>query len=222
MGGTDFHMIGMVRDAGGDYDVAAIMYFPAGIIGGFGALLTGRMVDRGYKHSTLFAVALGLCATQNFVLANAESAAMGYAYGVLRGLTTGLLQPIRGTIYAQYYGRKHLGSIMSVDKVLAIAGTGLGPLVYGIGEAWSGGFAIPLYVTGCLPAMAAILALFCMRPPSEAERNGCGYCNGNQDSGGEHEAVNAEEGYGVVGGGTIGGANAPPGGGSPGRPRKVR
>ena len=39
-----------------------------------------------------------------------------------------------GIIYADYYGRQHLGSIQAIDSMFGIAGTAVGPLFIAMGR----------------------------------------------------------------------------------------
>ena len=102
----------------------------------------------------------------------------------------GLKQSVTGTIYADFYGRKHLGAIQSIDSTCNIVGTAIGPLLITAGQAYFGNFQAVLLILGCFPLVSGLMALLFLKkppPPKEArEREGAGSV---YEKGGGHRMV---------------------------------
>ena len=49
-------------------------------------------------------------------------------YGMNVGGVWGIKGTMSGMVYADFYGRSHLGAIMALDSALGLVGTAIGPL----------------------------------------------------------------------------------------------
>ena len=95
---------------------------------------------------------------------------MAVVYGLNFGSVWGLKTTMSGFLYADYYGRKHLGSIQAIDSMCGIAGTAVGPLfIQTLREMW-GSYAPVLYLLTFMPGCCAVMnLLFLKKPPLPAE-----------------------------------------------------
>jgi len=81
-------------------------------------------------------------------------------FGVSQALAVGVGTP---TI-ARYFGRKHHGAIRGTVMKLAVAGTGLGPVVLGVSLDWTGSFDAGLGVFVAMCAVPGIAGSWLRRP----------------------------------------------------------
>ena len=68
-------------------------------------------------------------------------------------------------IYADYYGRKHLGKITAVDAMMGLAGTAVGPLLINASHDHFGSFREVFYVLSALPCVMAVVELLFLKKP---------------------------------------------------------
>ena len=73
---------------------------------------------------------------------------------------------VQATLYAELFGREHLGAIQGTGQSVNILGTGLGPFILGLGYDTYGSFAPVLRITALLPWAMAVVQLCCRRPPT--------------------------------------------------------
>lgn len=80
------------------------------------------------------------------------------------GLSQGIQNIAINLSFANYYGRKHLGSINSVLMVATVCGSAFGPLPFGYGFDHFHSYTLVLLVMSVFPVIAIILALFAKQP----------------------------------------------------------
>ena len=81
------------------------------------------------------------------------------------GSVWGLKLAVMSVIYADYYGREHLGKIAAVDAMSGLAGTAVGPLVISIAHERFGSFRPVFFFLGAMPCIMAVLELCLLRKP---------------------------------------------------------
>ena len=72
------------------------------------------------------------------------------------------------TVWAKYYGRRHLGSIRGVTMIGSLGGTALGPYPVGVSMDRLGSFAPALLVLVALLLGISVVALFIQRPVKQS------------------------------------------------------
>jgi hypothetical protein len=76
-----------------------------------------------------------------------------------------------GVIFANYYGRRHLGAIAGFSSTLLVAASALGPMPFGIARDLMGGYGPVLTTMAILPFSLAFACLFfgkpAPRPPAD-------------------------------------------------------
>jgi MFS family permease len=78
---------------------------------------------------------------------------------------------INATVFAHYFGRRHLGEIKGFVTTITVAGTALGPLIFSFGKDLFGNYAPILALTALFPLVLALLAPW-LRPPNASETHG--------------------------------------------------
>jgi MFS family permease len=93
--------------------------------------------------------------------------ALGYG---LFGCAQGIISVVSGTVWARYFGRKHLGKIRGLSLTAAVAASAIGPVIMGISADYFGGFADSLWLFAALSVMCAISACWASPPRSTKRR----------------------------------------------------
>merc|ERR1712178_371994 len=153
--------VGIVDDAGGregGVSVAMHVFFPIGVTGAAFMLPVGAIFDRYSDNNTSTMVflaaagALTCVATNALVYAGTPWAAVIYAF--TRGLTSSIYQPLlNGGLGFAAFGVKRniIGRALGINRLYALAGTGTGPLLYGVAKTYLGTFSRGLQVSSIPP-----------------------------------------------------------------------
>lgn len=161
--GLFFHMVSIFEDSGLSQDVAAAVYLPIAVTTAVTGLISGALVDRipirFIASAALLFQALSLWMAQ--ALFGVEFA---FLYGMVVGTTGGLARTTFTVIWADYFGRQHLGSISGVTTTIFVAGSALGPMPFGIAHDLLGSYSLTLTLTALLPLCCSLLVLFFDRP----------------------------------------------------------
>lgn len=160
--GLVFHHYAIMAANGLNRTVAATMFIPFGFVLAGSNLTTGILMDRVPPRFLLSTVLTFLCAALLFA-PHVTSPTLVLAYGVLLGLMQGMQGAISASVYAYYFGRRHIGIIRGFTSTITIAGTAFGPLLFALGFAAFGGFALILALAALPPLTIAIMAPF-IRP----------------------------------------------------------
>eukprot|EP00929_Paragymnodinium_shiwhaense_P090831 TRINITY_DN50928_c0_g1_i1.p1 TRINITY_DN50928_c0_g1~~TRINITY_DN50928_c0_g1_i1.p1 ORF type:complete len:514 (-),score=32.52 TRINITY_DN50928_c0_g1_i1:104-1645(-) len=178
-GGADFYMMGIVEEAGGavgGVDVANHIFLPISAVQGIISPFLGELVDRCKDGRTIASAMLCVCALSTFastlVLTYTVSPAIGILYAVLRAFSGCVFFTLinSGTMYMLFGVQRHqIGRALGNGTSATIAGTGIGPLLYGVCKDVLGNFwcavwlsAVPHLLFGVLFAAQA-LATVCSR-----------------------------------------------------------
>ena len=135
--GLVFHLVGMFADSGLDADTAAGVFIPMAVTMAVINLVGGVWVDR-ISVRVIMILAL-LCMAGTLVLAtqlNTQWVVLVYGLGM--GMVSGFYRVIMSVVWATYFGRLHLGRITGVAQTIAIAGSALGPMPFGLARDLSG------------------------------------------------------------------------------------
>ena len=100
----------------------------ASFAGNFGA---GYLNDRLPNRYQLVLSQLAIAAVLLLLLFGMAASWHAFMYGVLLGLSSGIALNTGSVIYANYYGRRHLGSIRGVSGIGAMAMSAIGPMPLG-------------------------------------------------------------------------------------------
>jgi len=85
-------------------------------------------------------------------------------YAVCFGILNAGNMTLFGFLWANYFGRKHLGSIQGVGQTIGVIGASLGPLPLGVAYDIFGTYNGALYLLAILPIVCGITVLFLVAP----------------------------------------------------------
>ena len=162
--GLTFHLFSVFEDSGLSAAVAASVFVPIAATGAVVQLLGGLAIGR-VPIRFLLALSLLLMAL-NLVLAPAlDSLGMAYVFGLCMGMQGGLEMIVSGVIFANFFGRRHLGSIVGLASTLLVAASALGPMPIGVARDLLGGYGAVLNSFAAVPlALSVACLLFCKAP----------------------------------------------------------
>ncbi len=128
--------------------IAASAFVPIAITSAFVQLGSGMLIDR-FPVRVLLAMSLFLHATLLAIAPYLRSIEMALGFGVIMGTASGLQQTIGNSIWAMYFGRRHLGSITGATTTISVASSAMGPMLFGIArDVWGGGLYVRLVDLG--------------------------------------------------------------------------
>ncbi len=161
--GLVFHLVSVFGDQGLDANTAAAVFVPLSItmacVNFGGGVLADRVPVRLLLITALVAMAGSL-----FLALHLGSKTLVLAFGIVLGATSGFYRVIMSVLWANYFGRLHLGSIMGTAQTIAIAGSALGPMPIGIARDVLGSYDAVLLWSMLVPAFFIVANLLTSRP----------------------------------------------------------
>jgi MFS family permease len=158
-----FHQVSILSQSGLAPEVAALISSVTSVINLPIVLLAGGLADR-YQLRYLMASAQGLLFIMIGVLYLADSMTIVLVYGVIMGIQMGIQAIIRGVVWPDYFGRKHLSTIRGVNMMVGVIGSALGPLPFGYAFDVFGGYSEILLISMTFPIAGIFLGLFAQKP----------------------------------------------------------
>lgn len=161
--GLTFHIVSIFVDNGLTPGMAAAVFLPMSITTSMLGIPGGWLTD---KIESKYILSFGLVMLVCTILFSAAIASpqLGILYGVTMGMSNASVQVVGSVIWANYFGRLHLGQITGITATFGAAASGLGPLVYGVGRDLAGSYWPALWLSALLPAALALGVLFIKRP----------------------------------------------------------
>ena len=156
--GLFIHMVSIAADNGLDAGVAAAVFVPIGVVSAIFNLGSGVLADR-MAPRFLFAFALMLQALGLFSARFIPSLLVAMLFGVMLGAASGFFRTANTVTWADYYGRRYLGSIMGVTITIRVIGTALGPVLLGVTRDVTGSYNVVLVA---LAGISILMALACI------------------------------------------------------------
>lgn len=164
--GLIFHLVSIFGDQGLDANVAASVFVPLSISMALVNFGGGMLADK-ISVRVLLITALASQATALGLATHLGSYWMVLVYGVVMGGTSGFYRVIMSVIWANYFGRQHLGSITGVAQTIAIAGSALGPMPFGIARDMIGSYDSILLWFALIPLFFGVANLLVGAPRKE-------------------------------------------------------
>jgi len=161
-----FNLLSIFDSQGISSSVAAATYTTYAIASLITQIVAGPIADRGSLQYLLLACMSALAAGV-VVLTLATSPWIAHSYAVLLGISTGLISLVGGTMFARYYGRKHLGKLRGSVITAQVASSSMGPFITGIIYDQTGSFQISLWIFFGLLIPAAVASLWAVKPKSD-------------------------------------------------------
>lgn len=161
--GLYFHMVDIFQSRGLAPEVAAAVYVPISVTSAIVRLGSGYLADR-WPVRYLLAGAMAVLTVILILAQVLNSVPIALVYGVLMGINGGLTQTVGGIVWADYFGRKHLGSIAGLASSISTLGSALGPLPLGLARDLLDTYSTALWIEAALP-LALIAANLIVGPP---------------------------------------------------------
>ncbi len=161
-----FNLLSIFDSQGITSSVAAATYTTYAAASLITQIVAGPIADRGSLQYLLLACMSALAAGV-VVLTLATSPWLAHSYAVLLGISTGLISLVGGTMFARYYGRKHLGKLRGSVITAQVASSSMGPFITGIIFDQTGSFQISLWIFFGLLIPAAVASLWAVKPRSD-------------------------------------------------------
>ncbi len=161
-----FNLLSIFDSQGITSSVAAATYTTYAAASLITQIVAGPIADRGSLQYLLLACMSALAAGV-VVLTLATSPWIAHSYAVLLGISTGLISLVGGTMFARYYGRKHLGKLRGSVITAQVASSSMGPFITGIIFDQTGSFQISLWIFFGLLIPAAVASLWAVKPKSD-------------------------------------------------------
>lgn len=164
-----FHHFSLAGAHGLDRTTAAAFFLPLAVATAVSNLGAGIATD--YLSPRRILVAALAALTGAIALAGVlDSLSVILAYGTLVGLSIGISNALSASVWAHYFGRAHLGSIKGFVQTLAIVGTAIGPISYGLAYDWLGTYQSILRLSAILP-LGTLLAALRFAPVGKSTSN---------------------------------------------------
>jgi len=125
---------------------------------------TGLLVGRVHLR-VLLSVALILDAAVLIAATRLTSVPAAYAFGVGWGIQSGIEMLVMGVIFANYFGRRHLGAIAGLASTMQVAASAMGPMPIGIARELLGSYETVLTGSAIVPLLLAVTCMFFGKPP---------------------------------------------------------
>jgi MFS family permease len=161
--GLFFHMVSIFADKGLDSTVAASVFFPIAMTTAVVNLGGGMLADR-VPPRLLLAAALVFQSLSLGLAEFMDGVELALMYGVALGATTGLMRIANSVVWANYFGRRHLGSISGTASTILVFGSALGPIPLGFTRDLWGSYTPALTALTILPLILGLVSLFTDRP----------------------------------------------------------
>ncbi len=161
--GLFFHMISIFDDNQLSASVAASVYVPIAVTTALVSFGGGFLIDR-IAPRYLLAAALFLQAICLWLVQYLTGVEVAFLYGIALGASSGLTRIFSSVIWADYFGRLHLGSITGLSTPISVAASAFGPLLFGVGRDMMGSYNTVLTLSSMVPLILGLTALFLHKP----------------------------------------------------------
>jgi cyanate permease len=170
--GLTFHLFSIFKDSGLSSSVAASVFVPIAATAAVVQLISGLLIGR-VPIRLLLALSLVLMALNLVLAPRLDSLDMVYLFGFSMGVQVGLEMIIASVVFANFFGRLHLGSIAGFASTLFVAASALGPMPIGVARDLMGSYSAVLSVFAVIPLSLALACLLFWTspgvPPAAAE-----------------------------------------------------
>lgn len=164
--GLYFHMISIFESQGLSSEVAAAVYLPISLASALIKLGSGYLADR-VPVRMLLVVGLVAMSAALGLAQGLSTVPLAVLYSLVLGLSNGITGTVSSVVWADYYGRQHLGSIAGLAATVTRVSSALGPLPLALAFDASGGYGIALRIGVVIPLSLAVVNLI-VRPPDDS------------------------------------------------------
>ncbi|MQG15635.1 MAG: MFS transporter [SAR202 cluster bacterium] len=158
-----FHHMSILNSRGITDTQATLVLSLTAAVGVFSTMLTGHLLDKLPNRFILAAGQLALMASMAWIFI-VQDLWHAVIYGIFTGIAQGLIYTTMIVIFPNYFGRRHLGTIMGVATIGMVVSSGLGPLPFGALYEMSNNYDLAIISFLPLPALCTVAALFAPPP----------------------------------------------------------
>ena len=163
--GLYFHIFSVFEDGGLSSSTAATVFVPIAATSAAFQLISGLVITRVHPRF-LLAISLLMECVVLVSAAHLTSVTHAYAFGIFWGAQSGIEMLVMAVVFANYYGRRHLGAIAGFSSTLLVAASALGPMPFGIARDLMGGYGPVLTTMAIVPFSLAFACIFLGKPPA--------------------------------------------------------
>ena len=175
-GGVVLHVVSYFTDGGLSPGVAVTALVVHSATGAGGVLLAGFLRDR-YDVRVVLIVVFVLTAAGTGLLLAVGPGWLALTWGVLYGVVQGSSVPLQRLMYADYFGRRHLGSIEGVVRAAQNIAQAAGPLVAALAFDATNSYRA-IFAVFVLTNLAAAVLVAAARAPSATRGQQAAYRRG--------------------------------------------
>jgi MFS family permease len=166
--GVNTHLAAYLRDQGLTAAFAGIGISLNAAFLGLGSLFWGWLTERVAPRYAMAAIAIIVGGSSAlFIIAGSTAAVL--VYSALFGFGVGGLLSVPPVAYADYYGRRSLGTIRGVTEPLTSFGQAIGAVLAGAVFDLTDSYQLAFLTFAILSGLAMLLVL-CARPPRRSEQ----------------------------------------------------
>lgn len=125
--------------------------------------MIGKILDR-FPTQWIFSGGLLVMASSLVSITFVHDLPTALAYAIIFGINNAITMTFFSYMYANYFGRKHIGSVQGTGQMIGVIGASLGPLPLGIALDTFGSFQPMLLGLSCFPIVMAVVVLFLRAP----------------------------------------------------------
>ena len=142
---------------------AALMWYGAASVGA--KVVWGWIANRVQLRTVLLVLTLyGALALPSILLVRSGAGAWSLGYGFLVGFFVGAFIPLSQLVWAEYFGRAHLGAISAIGRPLSIATLAGGPFLLAFTRDLSGSYSLGIAINAVAVAVC-FLCIYLVRAP---------------------------------------------------------
>lgn len=165
-----FFQVSIFEQHGLTRGLAASMFSVSALSMAISMPAVGWVLDRS-NPKYIFSASLVLLALSLVNVTFVTDTPTAIFYAVIFGVNTAANMTFFGYMWAQYFGRKHLGSIQGAGQAIGVIGASIGPLPLAISFDYFGAYDDALHLLAIIPLACAALALFLPAPdPGRIEK----------------------------------------------------
>jgi sugar phosphate permease len=161
--GTIVHLVPYMTQRGLGATEAVSVISLMSTVGALAALLMGILAER-LSPKLLLTTTCLLSAASMVVLYGTSNLFEAYLFGVMQGIVRSGVNTLAPLLWADYYGRSSLGSIVGISRASQVVGFAVGPLVLGMAYDATGSYRGTFIYFGLIAALASFLVLAARRP----------------------------------------------------------
>ncbi|MAU12765.1 MAG: hypothetical protein CL607_23280 [Anaerolineaceae bacterium] len=162
--GLIFHQVSIFGEMGYSAEVVAQAFGVTSIVSAMTTILIGRVISRLPRQSMVMAFQLFVLGSAMFLSMHVTQDWMLWVYAMLIGIMIGCGGTFDGTVWADMFGRHYLGEIRGFASTALVAGTSIGPILFGLSYDTFGSYDTVRWVGMVAVAIPMILSLFMTKP----------------------------------------------------------